>query len=56
MICQIDKILKLGIEVKYNTELGKDISIQELEKEYDTVFISIGANVSTKMVIYKNSA
>lgn len=47
----IDKILKLGIEVKYNTELGKDISIQELEKEYDAVFISIGANVSTKMEI-----
>ena len=51
MICQIDKILKLGIEVKYNTELGKDISIQRLEKEYDVVFISIGANVSTKMGI-----
>ena len=47
----IDKILKLGIEVKYNTELGKDIAIQELEKEYDAVFISIGANISTKMEI-----
>lgn len=47
----IDKILELGIEVKYNTELGKDISIQKLEKEYDVVFISIGANVSTKMGI-----
>ena len=47
----IDKILKLGINVKYNVELGKDISIQELEKQYDAVFLSIGANKSSKMEI-----
>lgn len=47
----IKKILELGIRVKYNIELGKEISIQELEKEYDTVFISIGANVSSKIKI-----
>ena len=45
----IQMILDLGIDVKYNTELGKDISIQELEKKYDAIFLAFGANVSSKM-------
>ncbi len=48
---QIEKILKLGIETKYNQILGKNITIQELENEYDAIFISIGANISSKMGI-----
>lgn len=47
----INKILKLGIGVKYNTELGKDITISELEKNYDAIFLSFGANISSKMGI-----
>ena len=47
----INKILSLGIQVKLNTELGKDISLSDLEKEYDAIFIAIGANVSSKMNI-----
>lgn len=45
----INKILELGINVRYNMELGKDIQLSELEKEYDAIFLSIGANVSTNM-------
>ena len=48
----INKILDLGIEVKLNTELGIDITLEELEKEYDAVFIGIGANLSSKMNIF----
>ena len=44
-----ENILQLGIEVKYNQELGKNITIDELEKEYDAIFLSFGANVSSKM-------
>lgn len=47
----INKIISLGIEVKLNTELGKDINIQELENNYDAIFIGIGANLSSKMNI-----
>lgn len=47
----IDKIISLGIEVKLNQELGKDFNLSDLEKEYDAVFIGIGANVSSKMNI-----
>ena len=45
----IKDILDLGIEVQYNKELGKNLSISELEKEYDVIFFSFGGNVSTKM-------
>lgn len=47
----VEKILRLGIEVKYNQELGKDFFIQDLEKQYDAIFLSIGANKSSKMGI-----
>lgn len=45
----VDNILELGIEVKYNKELGKNLKLEDLEKEYDAIFLSIGANVSSKM-------
>ena len=47
----IDKILELGINVEYNKELGKNISVEKLSKKYDAVFISIGANIPAKMGI-----
>lgn len=45
----IQMILDLGIEVKYNKELGKNLNLKDLEKEYDAVFLSFGANISSKM-------
>lgn len=48
---QIQKILELGIDVQYNKELGKDYTLENLENEYDAVFLSFGANVSAKMGI-----
>lgn len=47
----IDKILDLGVEVKLNQELGRDITLDYLEKEYDAVFLGIGGNISLKMHI-----
>lgn len=47
----IQKIIDLGLEVEYNKELGKNISLQELEKEYDAIFLAFGANITTKMGI-----
>ncbi len=43
---QIDKdinyILSLGVDIKYNVTIGKDISLEQLEKEYDAVFAGTG--------------
>ena len=45
----IKQILDLGMEVKTNVSLGKDIFLKKLEKEYDAVFLGLGANVSKMM-------
>lgn len=42
-------ILDLGIEVRYCQELGKDFTLKDIENEYDAIFLSIGANCSSKM-------
>ena len=47
----VNKILNLGIKVQYNKELGKNIFIDELLKNYDAIFLGIGANVSSKMSV-----
>ena len=38
----VQKILDLGLQVEYNKELGKNISLDQLEKEYDAIFLSFG--------------
>ena len=47
----INKIIDLGIKVEFNKELGTDIKLQDLTNEFDSVFISIGANIPWKMGI-----
>ena len=47
----IDKILESGIKVEYGKELGLNLSIEELEANFDSIFLSFGANISTKMGI-----
>lgn len=43
--------MNLGIEVKYNSELGRNLKLEELAEKYDAVFLSFGANISAKMNI-----
>lgn len=45
----IKKILDLEIEVKLGQELGKDYTINELQNNYNAIFLSFGANISNKM-------
>ena len=48
----IDQILSLGIEVKLNTEVGSgDLSIANLRRQYDAVYVSIGAHQAKNMGI-----
>ena len=39
----IQPILDMGIDVKLNSALGKDVTLKELEEKYDAVFLGIGA-------------
>lgn len=40
-----------GIEIKYNCELGKDINLNQLRKEFDAVYLAIGVGVARKLDI-----
>ena len=40
-----------GIEIKYNQELGKDITLKQLKKEFDAVFLGIGVGVARQLDI-----
>jgi len=46
---QIDKdvnfILSLGVDIQYNTRIGKDVSLADLQKEYDAVFAGTGLHL-----------
>lgn len=47
----IKQILSLGIHVETQKQLGRDIQLETLSKDYDAIFIGIGANVPGKMNI-----
>lgn len=47
----IAKILALGIKVEYQKELGKEITMDQLQQEYDAIFLAFGANISSEMGI-----
>lgn len=46
---EIGRILDLGVELKCNCVVGKDISLQQLRQEYAAVFTGIGAQEGIKL-------
>lgn len=48
---EIQRIIDLGVEVKTNTRVGKDISIEELEKDYDAILWAIGATTGKALPV-----
>lgn len=47
----IQYILDAGVEAVMNTNVGEDISLEELKKQYHAVYISIGAHDDKKLGI-----
>ena len=45
---EIDSILSLGIEVKTGVKVGQDVTFDQLRKEHDCLYISIGAHTDKK--------
>ncbi len=49
---EVEYILSIGgIEVKYNHELGKDITLEELTQQYDAVYLGIGVGLTRNLGI-----
>jgi len=48
---EIQRILDLGIELRSNTPVGGDLTLDGIRKEYDAVFVGIGAHKGKTMGI-----
>jgi len=48
---EINWILSHGIELRCNTRIGKDIGLDEIQKEFDAIFIGVGAHTGMKLQI-----
>jgi NADPH-dependent glutamate synthase beta subunit-like oxidoreductase len=46
---EIDDIRTLGVDIRLNTRVGKDITFAKLEKEFDFIYLATGAHKSQKM-------
>ena len=48
---EIDVVRKLGVEIKLNFEIGKDLSFEDLRKDYAAIFVSVGCHEAMKLGI-----
>ncbi|MGD8414899.1 MAG: NAD(P)-binding protein [Candidatus Latescibacterota bacterium] len=48
---EIDRILDLGVELKTNTAVGTDVSMDDLRNEYKAIFVAIGAHQGIQLRI-----
>jgi NADPH-dependent glutamate synthase beta subunit-like oxidoreductase/NAD-dependent dihydropyrimidine dehydrogenase PreA subunit len=47
----IDAIQELGVEVRLNTAIGRDVTLDELQKDFDAVLLAVGAQRSQRLGI-----
>ncbi|NLC51502.1 MAG: FAD-dependent oxidoreductase [Firmicutes bacterium] len=53
---EIKLVEDLGVKIKFNTRVGKDIAFAEIKDKYDAVFVSTGLHESAKMNIEGENA
>jgi dihydropyrimidine dehydrogenase (NAD+) subunit PreT len=48
---EVDMVKSLGVEFRQDVEIGRDISLAQLEKDYDAIFIGVGLGETWAMNI-----
>jgi formate dehydrogenase beta subunit len=48
---EVQQIQKMGVSINYGQTIGNDLTLSQLENEFDAVFIGMGAQDSTKIGI-----
>ncbi|MBS4028519.1 MAG: NAD(P)-dependent oxidoreductase [Ignavibacteriales bacterium] len=48
---EVKLVESFGVKIKTNTQIGKDISITELEKKHDAIFIGVGLSKNVDLKI-----
>jgi formate dehydrogenase beta subunit len=51
LTAEVEQVQNLGVTIKYNQMIGRDIKLSQLENEFDAVFVGIGAQNSTAIGI-----
>ncbi len=46
---EVEIIQSMGVEIRYNTMVGRDITMKQLRDEFDAIFIAVGAQGSSSM-------
>jgi len=53
---EVQRILDMGVELKLNTIVGKDISMADLRDQYNAVFVGLGAHHGLKLRVQGEDA
>jgi len=48
---EISRIIEMGVEVKTNTRVGKDVALADIEKEYDAILWALGAKKGRQLPV-----
>jgi len=48
---EVQRILDLGVELKLDTKIGEDVSYDDIKKNYDAIYVAIGAHQGKAMGI-----
>jgi NADPH-dependent glutamate synthase beta subunit-like oxidoreductase/Pyruvate/2-oxoacid:ferredoxin oxidoreductase delta subunit len=51
LAAEVKRIAALGVEIRCNTKVGKDVTFDSLQKDYDAVFVGIGAHEGKKIKV-----
>ncbi len=48
---EIQRIIDLGVEVKLNVHIGKDIALDQIKNDYDAIFMGMGAQAGRPLPV-----
>ena len=48
---EIKRIIDMGVEVRLNTQVGKDVTLADLRRDFDAVFVGLGAQSGSPLPI-----
>ncbi len=48
---EINRIIAMGVETRLKTRIGSDVSFEQLEKDYDAIFMAMGAQAGRPLPV-----
>ncbi len=51
LLAEVKRIQDMGVEIRYNTKIGTDVTADELKQKHKAVFVAIGADQARRLSI-----